>query len=109
MIIIPMLISLSATLILEFIYTRILKYDISLRLLLAANLLTNPAVNLMYHIISSEIAVNTWAVKLPLEIGAVSAEYLIFRKYSDVKNPLACSVGMNAFSFFTGYIIQIIL
>lgn len=108
-IMITMSISLAATLALEFIYTKALRYNINIPLLLAANLLTNPSVNALYYIISSESGLNQWLIKLPLELAAVTAEYFIYKKYSDVKNPLAYAAGVNAFSFFIGYFINTII
>ena len=100
-------ISLVLTLILESIYGLI--WNIKrrrdwLRLLLA-NLVTNPIVVSLYHTISSY-----WPFVALLEVCAVLAEWLAYRRWSESIRPaFLFALCANGFSFFGGMLLNYLI
>lgn len=70
-----------------------------------ANLLTNPIVVLCYHGAAWYLPNILPAATLALELGAVAAEGLVYRRRSRISRPWTFSVCANAFSFFTGLLL----
>lgn len=104
-------VSLALTLILEtcfyFIVGKRNKKD--LLLLLLANVLTNPAVVLLYWLSVLYTDINEVIVKAVLEISAVLVEWICYRRYAqDIKRPFLFSLGANAFSFTIGVLLQLL-
>ena len=78
-----------------------------LLLLILANIITNPAVVLLYWLASAYTDWNRIIIKIPLELFAVLTEGYYYKKYGrDFKRPYIFSVSANAFSFIIGVIIQ---
>ena len=81
-----------------------------LLLVILVNVLTNPAVVLLYWLSVLYTDIDGIAVKALLEILAVLAEGWYYKRYAqDIKKPFLFSFGANAFSFFTGVLIQLII
>ena len=70
-----------------------------------ANVVTNPAVVFTHHLLLSFTSLPEWAVVLPLEIFAVLAEALIYRKATERKRPLLDSFIANAVSYSIGLVL----
>lgn len=104
---ISMLISLALTLILEGLFALIwgVRGRRNWLLLLLANGVTNPLVNLFFHTVSSG-----WAFVALLESAAVLAEWVIYRRRGDAFRPaLLFSLCANCFSFFGGILLQLVI
>ena len=77
-------------------------------IIFAANLLTNPAVNAIYHALNLYTDINKAVIIAALELSAVIAEWIIYRR-NEFKRPLVFSVILNAVSYFTGVLLNNIL
>ena len=78
-----------------------------LLLLVMVNILTNPAVVVLYWLMVSHTDWHRDIIKVPLEIFAVLTEGYYYKKYGkDFKHPYLFSGAANAFSFLVGAIIQ---
>ncbi len=76
-----------------------------LLLVFLANLLTNPAVVLLYYLAAYHTAWAPEAIKLSLEITAVLAEAYCYMIYSvDIRRPFLFSFVANLISFSIGAI-----
>ena len=81
-----------------------------LMLVILVNVLTNPAVVLIYWLSILYTDIDGIAVKALLEILAVLVEGLYYKQYAqDIRKPFLFSLGANAFSFFAGVLIQLII
>ena len=79
-----------------------------LLLVILVNLLTNPAVVLVYWLAVLYTNLNPGVVKIPLELFAVLTEGYYYKKYgSGFKRPFLFSAAANAFSFGIGALIQL--
>jgi hypothetical protein len=79
-------------------------------LLVLVNVLTNPAVMLLYWLSVFFTNWNSTIVKVPLEILAVFIEGYYYKKYGqDFKHPYRFSAAANMFSFGIGVLIQHII
>lgn len=76
-------------------------------IILAVNLLTNPAVNVIYQALCYYTDIHSVIITAALEIMAVTVEWLIYRR-NDFKRPFRLSLILNAISFFTGCLLNII-
>lgn len=73
------------------------------------NLLTNPAVVLLYHLSTGLWGMNALWVTLILECSAVAVEWRCYKLCSDqLKRPFLFALLANAFSYGLGLIIQLI-
>ena len=115
-IIISLMISLALTLVLEagfFLIVRSIKGQHDKKDLLLAvmvNLLTNPAVVLIYWLAVLHTNINYVIIIAPLEISAVFIEGYIYKKRGRYfKHPYIFSIAANAFSFGIGVLTQIII
>lgn len=70
-----------------------------------ANVMTNPAVNVLYWLAAAYTALPAVAVIAVLEVSAVVVEWIVYRLLTDAKRPLLVSLVANAVSFGTGLII----
>ena len=78
-----------------------------LLLVILVNVLTNPAVVLLYWLAAYYASINLILVKIPLEVFAVITEGYCYRKYAlELKRPYAFSLAANAISFLTGILLQ---
>lgn len=81
-----------------------------LLLVIMVNVLTNPAVVLLYWLAVLFTDWNTTIVKIPLEVAAVLVEGIYYKKYGEsFKRPFIFSLAANAFSFTIGAVIQYFL
>lgn len=107
-----LLISLGLTIVLEVIFGLVFKlrgtYNFSLVVLI--NVITNPPVVLLNHLLRQNTDLPWALIVLVLEITAVMVEGLYYRRYAeDVKQPFLFSLGANAFSYFSGLLITHII
>lgn len=107
-----LLISLGLTIVLELMFCLIFKlrgtYNFSLVVLV--NILTNPPVVLLNHLLKHSTALPQILIVLLLETAAILIEGFYYRRYAeDVKQPLLFSLGANAFSYFSGLLITHII
>lgn len=103
-----MAISLLLTLIIELATGIILGFrDRQLIIILAVNLLTNPAVNVIYQVLRYYTDIHSVIITAALEIMAVTAEWLIYRR-NGFERPFRLSLLLNAISFFWGCLLNII-
>ena len=97
-------ISLGLTLILESIFGLIwgVKGMRDWLLLLLVNVVTNPIVVTLHYCVSS-----FWAFTLLLEVSAVVAEWLAYRRWGKTTSPaFLFSLCANCFSYFSGLLIN---
>ena len=102
-------VSLVLTIVLElgFFFLAGKKNKKDLLLLVMVNILTNPAVVVLYWLMVFYTDWNREIIKAPLEIFAVLIEGRYYKKYGkDFRHPYLFSAAANAFSFFVGVIIQ---
>lgn len=74
-----------------------------------ANVLTNPAVNLLFSLLVRLWGLPALPVVFLLELSAVAIEWLCYRALSDLYRPFLFSLCANAFSFCAGYLLQLFL
>ena len=109
---IALIISLAITLLLEtgffFLVGKRNKKD--LLLVIMVNVLTNPAVVLLYWLSVLYTDINSTAVKAVLELLAILIEGYYYRRYAqDFKRPFLFSFAANVFSFTIGVLIQLFI
>jgi len=81
-----------------------------LMLVVMVNILTNPAVVLIYWLMVLRAGWNSILVLVPLEIFAVLAEGYYYKKYGNsFKRPYLFSLAANIFSYGTGALIQMLI
>ena len=100
-------ISLGLTLLLESIFGLIwgVKGKRDWFLLLLVNVVTNPIVVTLHYCVSS-----FWAVTVALEVFAVAAEWLAYRRWGKSTYPaFLFSLCANCFSYFSGLLINLLL
>lgn len=76
-----------------------------LMIILAVNLLTNPAVNVIYQALCYYTDIHIVIITAVLEILAVTAEWLIYRR-NDFERPFRLSLILNALSYFIGVMLN---
>jgi hypothetical protein len=103
-------VSLSLTLVLELLFALVSgKRGKDLVLVCLVNVMTNPAVVLVYYLAVHFTAVPSAAVKAVLEILAVAAEAFIYKsRGAGFRRPLLFSLGANMLSFWIGELISYI-
>lgn len=105
-------ISLELTLVLEicFFFLTGKRNKKDLLLVVAANVVTNPVVVLLFWLSALYADWNRVAVIVPLELFAVCAEGYYYKKYGlDIKQPYLFSAAANAFSFGIGALLQLFI
>lgn len=98
--------SLFLTLVLESLFGLIwgIKGKRDWLLLLLVNVATNPIVVTLHYCVSS-----AWAVTAVLEVSAVLAEWLAYRKWGCTTRPaFLFSLCANVFSYFSGLLLNLI-
>lgn len=101
-----MLVSLALTLALEGLFALIwgVRGRRDWLLLLLVNVVTNPIVVGLY-----QLGLNGWPAVAALELGAVLAEGLVYRRWGRTFRPaLLFSLCANCFSFFSGLLLNFI-
>ena len=81
-------------------------------IMLLANILTNPLVNVIHSYCAYELKMGTLPMLLItifLETGAVIAEGFVYKSRTDIKKPFLFSLCANGFSFLCGIILNILL
>ena len=99
-------ISLGLTLILEGLFGLIwgIKGKRDWLLLLLVNVVTNPIVVTLHYCVSS-----AWYVTIVLEVSAVVAEWLAYRKWGKTTCPaFLFALCANCFSYFSGLLINLL-
>ena len=98
--------SLALTLALELAFALIWRVERNdLPAVALANLLTNPIVVLCHHGAAWYFPQILTAFTLALELAAVAAEGLIYRRRSQSSHPWVFSLSANALSFLTGLLL----
>lgn len=78
-----------------------------LKLVLLVNFITNPIVVSLYWMLYQ--TVHPTLLTVILEVSAVLAEAFYYHRFSQsIKHPLAFSILINAFSYLTGVLIQLL-
>jgi hypothetical protein len=98
--------SLALTLAFELAFSLIcgIRNQRDLLLVLLVNIVTNPAVVLIYLLFPS-----VW-VKIPLELAAIAVEAIYYSKYaSGIRHPVVFSICANCFSFTLGTVVNLLL
>ena len=98
-------VSLALTLILEGVFALIwgVKGRRDWLLLLGANVVTNPIVAVLYC-----LGLNRWPAVAALELAAVAAEGLAYRRWGrDIRPAFLFSLCANCFSFFIGLLLNL--
>ena len=104
-----LLISLGITIILELAFALIFKvrrvHD--LLLIVVVNIITNPAVVLLHYLLVQRAGLPQILVVILLETTAILVEGFYYKRYAEnVNKPFVFSLGANAFSYFTGLLIN---
>ena len=114
-IVISLIFSLILTLLLEAVFFLVVrsiegKHDKKdLLLVVMVNILTNPAVVLLYWLVILYTNINYIIILAPLEIFAVLTEGYIYKKNGRIfKHPYLFSIAANSFSFGTGLLLQLL-
>ncbi len=77
-----------------------------LLLVVLVNIMTNPAVGLLYQLSFRYTRFNSLAVLAVLEVSAVLVEFVYYKKYNTFRHPFLFSLAANAFSFGVGLLIN---
>ena len=100
-------VSLVLTLLLEGLFARIwgVKGVRDWEIIVLVNVVTNPIVVTLHHCVSSGVAFTAL-----LEVSAVIAEWLAYRKWGKTTKPaFLFSLCANCFSYFSGVLINILV
>lgn len=79
-------------------------------IMLLANLLTNPLVNIIHIYFAYEMRLDGQVmiiITALLEISAVTLEWLVYKSRTDIKKPFLFSLSANGFSFLCGILINL--
>lgn len=101
-----MVVSLVLTLVLESLFALIWGVNgrRDWRLVLLVNLATNPIVVFLHYCLSS-----AWIVTAALEVFAVLAEWLVYRRWGRTIRPaFLFSLCANCFSYFSGLLLNLL-
>lgn len=81
------------------------RHDLTVAVLV--NVLTNPAVVLLYFLVTARTGWPRFAVQLPLEALAVAVEAVCYRTCGrDVRHPALLSLCANGFSYGAGLLLN---
>ena len=79
----------------------------TIKVIILAQIITNPIVVLISNLCILYTALPVWAFHAPLEIGALCAEWLIYRKYTnEIHHPFMFSLAANASSYIIGLVLS---
>ncbi len=104
-----MAVSLAGTLVLELIFALLwgIRGRHDLFLTAGVNILTNPVVVFFHYWVIIKTGLNAGVITMFLEIAAVLAEGVIYRKYQkNIYRPMFFSLCANAFSYAAGELIN---
>ncbi|NLK86600.1 MAG: hypothetical protein GX279_03800 [Clostridiaceae bacterium] len=105
-------ISLGLTLVLELAFALIFRVRQKKELLLVClvNIITNPAVVFLYYLAAYAGDIAQTLVLIILEVLAVVVEALFYKTYGEkIRHPVLLAVGANAFSFFVGKAVNMLV
>jgi len=100
--------SLTLTIVFELLFAKVFRFS-SLRLIIGANLLTNPPLVCLCLLLPLYTGISKLPLLVFLEICAVFAEGLVYKKNAVCSRPLLFSLGANGFSFFIGELLQALI
>ena len=105
-----LLVSLGLTLVLELLFALVVgRRGKDLALVCLVNVVTNPAVVLLYYLAAALTPLPRALVKTVLELAAVLIEALYYKRYgAGFRRPVIFSLGANAFSFGIGVLLSMI-
>ena len=99
-------ISLSLTILLEFLFAFLWRIDKRhFRLVAAVNILTNPIVVGCHILTRLSFPAALTSVTVVLELLAIVAEGIIYKRRSDIRLPMLFAVCANVFSYSVGVIL----
>lgn len=75
----------------------------------AVNLMTNPAVVLLHMLFADRLGAYRLVFVAALELCAIAAEAYCYKSFSAVRRPVLFAVSANAFSYFSGVALQLVL
>lgn len=104
-----LVISLSLTILIEFLFALIVgvRNKKDLLLLILVNILTNPPAVLIYYLLFYYTTWNDILIKIPLEIFVILVEAFYYNSYGKkFRHPFLFSLFANAFSFGIGVLIN---
>ncbi|MBQ1926065.1 MAG: hypothetical protein II767_03870 [Proteobacteria bacterium] len=79
----------------------------TLKVVVLAQIVTNPIVVLISNLCILYTALPVWAFHAPLEIAALCAEWMIYRKFtSEIHRPFLFSLAANASSYIIGVVLS---
>ncbi len=110
-ILLSLLVSLLLTAILELVFALVFRVrGYTLLIVTLVNILTNPAVVVLFNLFCRHYSLPELAVIPILEISAVLIEALIYKtRCSTIKRPFLFSLGANIFSYLCGLIISALI
>lgn len=75
-------------------------------LVILANIMTNPPVVTLYHLLTRYTGYNPMIITLVLEVPVVCIEAITYKKYGQlIRHPFLISFGANLFAYGTGYLL----
>ena len=80
-----------------------------LLIVLLVNVMTNPAVNVLYLLGTAYTPLPAFVIVAVLEVSAVIAEWIVYRLLTDVKRPFLVSLVANTVSCGTGLLLTTII
>lgn len=100
--------SLTLTLVLESLYAQLWGVGKeNILLILGMNILTNPMVNIWFHMFEEHSLLIS--ALLP-ELAAIAVESWLLTCFSkNIRHPVILGISINLFSFFTGLLISLII
>lgn len=104
-------VSLCLTLVLELAFALLwgVRGRRELTLVVLVNILTNPAVVLLYHTATGLLHWPALPVTLVLECTAVAVEWICYRACSEtIRHPFRFALAVNAFSYGVGCLINLL-
>ncbi len=109
-ILLSLCISLSLTVFLELIFALVFRARGQTLLIVAlVNVLTNPAVVVLFLLLCRHYSLPEFAVVAILEAVAVLIEALIYARCTEIRRPFLFSLAANAFSYLSGAVISALL
>ncbi|MBR4986081.1 MAG: hypothetical protein IKY83_10120 [Proteobacteria bacterium] len=80
----------------------------TLKVVILAQIITNPIVVLISNLCIIYTALPIWAFHAPLEIAALCVEWLIYRRYAKkIHSPFLFSLAANASSYIIGVVLSV--
>lgn len=109
-ILLSLCISLLLTVFLELIFALVFRArGRALLIVTLANVLTNPAVVVLFLLLCRHYSLPEYAVVPILETGAMLIEALIYARCTEIRRPFLFALAANAFSYLSGAVIGTLL